>query len=175
MCPQAALQHIRSLQNAPTIVLLLLAAMFRSLQHATQGQWGLSGPLKHGRRRDFRWLCSATHRIRPHKYSGAHTLRFRRPALCHKCPTTTRVAGDLARCERCALPGFAGLKTNVAHHATIPGSTPLALLDAAAIPSWTLPWPQRARTAWTEQHEQRECDIYDVHHRHALKRVVQAW
>ena len=89
--------------------------------------------------------------------------------------STNCVAGDLARCERCALPGFAGLKTNVAHHATIPGSTPLALLDAAAIPSWTLPWPQRARTAWTEQHEQRECDIYDVHHRYALKRVVQAW
>ena len=48
----------RLIYMPPAIVLLLLAAMFpqaalqhiRSLQHATQGQWGLSGLLKDGHR-----------------------------------------------------------------------------------------------------------------------------
>ena len=40
---------------------------------------------------------SATHRIRRHKYSGAHALRLRRPALCHKCPTMREMRSSWVR------------------------------------------------------------------------------
>ena len=136
MFPQAALQHIRSLQHPPTIVLLLLGAMFRSLQHATQGQWGLSGLLKHGHRLWTPRLQVVVQRDPPHSAPQVFRCACASASPAGSVPQvpdatrprrTTRQPASRATSPDARDALFLGSPHLISEHVSIPGSTPVAL------------------------------------------------